>query len=79
MKNEIKDFVEANSGLNTVTCKGFTSAPATRQDLRLAKQRGQATCDYIKTLNPQLEVKVLPGAHTNAPGQKVRRVRIEMN
>jgi len=56
MKNEIKDFVEANSGLNTVTCKGFTSAPATRQDLRLAKERGQATCDYIKTLNPQLEV-----------------------
>jgi hypothetical protein len=79
MKNEIKDFVEANSGLNTVTCKGFTSAPATRQDLRLAKERGQATCDYIKTLNPQLEVKVLAGAHTNAPGQKVRRVRIEMN
>lgn len=78
MKNEIKAFVELNAGLTTVTCKGYTSAPATWQDLRLAKQRGQATCDYIKTLYPELTVKVLAGAHTNTPGQKVRRVRLEM-
>jgi hypothetical protein len=78
MKNEIKAFVELNAGLTTVTCKGYTSAPATRQDLRLAKQRGQETCDYIKTLNPELTVKVLAGSHTNTPGQKVRRVRLEM-
>jgi hypothetical protein len=78
MKNEIKAFVELNAGLTTVTCKGYTSAPATRQDLRLAKQRGQETCDYIKSLYPELTVKVLAGAHTNTPGQKVRRVRLEM-
>jgi hypothetical protein len=78
MKNEIKAFVELNAGLTTVTCKGYTSAPATRQDLRLAKQRGQETCDYIKSLYPELTVQVLAGAHTNTPGQKVRRVRLEM-
>jgi predicted outer membrane repeat protein len=79
MKKEIKAFVESNAGLTTVTCKGFTSAPATRQDLRLARERGQATCDYIKKLNPELTVKVLAGAHTNTPGKQVRRVRLEMN
>jgi hypothetical protein len=78
MKKEIKAFVEANAGLTTVTCKGFTSAPATRQDLRLARERGQVTCDYIKTLNPELTVKVLAGSHTNTLGKQVRRVRLEM-
>lgn len=78
MKREIKAFVESNASLTSVTCKGFTSAPATMQDLRLARDRGQATCDYIKKLNPELEVQVLPGSHTNTPGQKIRRVRIEM-
>jgi hypothetical protein len=79
MKKEIKAFVESNAGLTSVTCKGFTSAPATREDLRLARERGQATCDYIKKLNPELTVKVLAGAHTNKPGKQVRRVRLEMN
>ena len=79
MKKEIEAFIESNAGLTTVTCKGFTSAPATRQDLRLARERGQATCDYIKKLNPELTVKVLAGAHTNTPGKQVRRVRLEMN
>lgn len=78
MKKAIREFVRANPELTTVTCKGFTSAPATPADLRLARQRGKATCDYIQKLNPELTVKVLNGSHTNTPGQQIRRVRIVM-
>jgi predicted outer membrane repeat protein len=78
MKREIRQFVRANRNLTTVTCKGFTSAPATPQDIALARQRGQVTCDFIKRLNPNLDVRVLQGSHTDEPGQNIRRVRIVM-
>lgn len=78
MKKAIRAFLKANPELTAVTCKGFTSAPATAADLRLARQRGKATCDYIQKLNPELTVRVLKGSHNNTPGQKIRRVRIVM-
>jgi predicted outer membrane repeat protein len=78
MKKAIRAFVKANPDLTTVTCKGFTSAPATARDLRLARDRGKVTCDFIKKLNPDLTVEVLAGSHTDTPGQQIRRVRIVM-
>lgn len=78
MQREIRQFVRANRNLTTVTCKGFTSAPATPQDIALARQRGQVTCDFIKRLDPNLDVRVLQGSHTDEPGQNIRRVRIVM-
>jgi predicted outer membrane repeat protein len=76
MRSEIKKFVKANPEATTVTCKGFTSSPATAIDLRLARQRGQAVCDFVKKLNPEITVKVLKGSHNNEPGNQIRRARI---
>jgi hypothetical protein len=76
MRSEIKKFVKANPGATTVTCKGFTSSPATAIDLRLARQRGQAVCDFVQKLNPDITVKVLKGSHNNEPGNQIRRARI---
>jgi predicted outer membrane repeat protein len=78
MKRAIRTFINANPELTRVTCNGFTSAPATAQDLVLARQRGKVTCDFIKKIKPELEVKVLKGDHTNIPGQQIRRVRLVM-
>lgn len=79
MRKAIRKFVRANADLSTVTCRGFTSAPATPQDLRLARQRGKVTCDFIKRINSDLTVRVLSGSHTDTPGQQIRRVRLVMN
>jgi hypothetical protein len=78
MKRAIRTFINANPELTRVTCNGFTSAPATAQDLVLARQRGKVACDFIKKIKPELEVKVLKGDHTNIPGQQIRRVRLVM-
>ena len=79
MRKAIRKFVRANADLSTVTCRGFTSAPATPQDMALARKRGKVTCDFIKKINPDLTVKVLRGSHTDTPGKKIRRVRLVMN
>lgn len=78
MKKEIRKFVRANPGLSTVVCKGYTSLPVTPQDAALSRGRGQVTCDYIKTLNPDLKVVLRQGAHTNKPGLPIRRVQITL-
>jgi hypothetical protein len=78
MKKEIRKFLKANPDYSSVTCKGFTSTPANAIDKKLARQRGQATCDYIAMKNPDLTVKVLKGSHTDAPGAVTRRVRITL-
>jgi hypothetical protein len=76
MRAEVRKFVRANPGATSVTCKGFTSSPATAIDLRLARQRGQAVCDLVKKLNPEITVRVLAGSHNNEPGNQIRRARI---
>jgi hypothetical protein len=78
MKKAIRKFVLANPELTTVTCRGFTSLPASARDMKLARQRGKAVCDYILKLNPDLTVKVLKGGHTEKTGSENRRVRIVM-
>ena len=78
MKKAIRKFVIANSELTTVTCRGFTSLPASARDMKLARQRGKAVCDYILKLNPDLTVRVLKGGHTEKTGSENRRVRIVM-
>jgi WD40 repeat protein len=78
MKKEIRQFLRANSDFTTVVCKGFTSRPANAMDKRLARQRGQAACDYISTRNPDLTVRVLKGSHTDKAGTSVRRVRVTL-
>jgi hypothetical protein len=78
MKKKIRAFVRANPDITSVTCKAFTSEPATLQDSRLARERAKVTCAFIKKLNPEVEVKVLKGGHTFEQGSKARRVRIVM-
>ena len=76
MKKEIRQHLKANPGYSTAVCKGFTSGPANAINKKLARQRGQAACDYIVKRNPDLSVRVLKGSHTNKPGSEIRRVRI---
>jgi predicted outer membrane repeat protein len=78
MKKAIRKLVLANPELTTVTCRGFTSLPASARDMKLARQRGKAVCDYILKLNPDLTIKVLKGGHTEKTGSENRRVRIVM-
>ena len=79
MKQEIRELLEANPTLNNVVCKGFTSAPATAQDRVLARQRGKAACDFIKTIRPDAQVTIRSGSHTNEPGSQIRRVTISLS
>jgi hypothetical protein len=78
MKKEIRAFLRANSSLNNVVCKGFTSAPATPQDRMLARERGKVTCAFIKKLRPEANVTLRSGSHTDKPGLQIRRVQITL-
>jgi len=78
MKRALKKFVRANPQLTSVVCRGFTSRPASSRDQRLATVRGKVACNFIKSLRPDLEVKVLKGKHTDKFGQNIRRARIVM-
>lgn len=78
MKKQIRKFLKQNPDATSATCKGFTSAPATRQDSKLARQRGKAACEYMRTIRPDLTVKFVKGEHTEQPGQSIRRVRISL-
>ena len=78
MKREIRAFLKANPGLDTVVCTGFTSLPATVRDAALSKARGQVTCDFVKKITPDITVKVMQGRHTERPGSQIRRVRITL-
>lgn len=79
MKKKIRTFMNLHPTLKTVTCKGFTSLPVTAWDLRLSKNRGVQTCDYIKAKYPEVSVNVLEGSHTESPGLQIRRVRIGLS
>ena len=79
MKKEIREFLKANPTLKNVVCKGFTSSPATAQDRVLARQRGKAACDFIKTIRPDAQVTIRSGSHTNKPGSQIRRVSISLS
>ena len=79
MKKEIRELLEANPTLNNFVCKGYTSSPATAQDKALAKQRGKATCNFIKSIRPDAQVTVRSGSHTNKPGSQIRRVSISLS
>lgn len=79
MKKEIRVFLKANPNLKKVECKGYTSSPATAQDQALARKRGKAACDYIKTLRPDAKVTIRSGSHTNKPGSQIRRVSIKLS
>lgn len=79
MKNQIRQFIKDNPGVTSVTCKGFTSSPATRGDQALARARGKAACDLIRRINPDIKIKVAGGSHTPKPGTNVRRVVITVN
>ena len=79
MKQEIRELLKANPTLKNVVCKGFTSAPATAQDRALARQRGKAACDFIKSIRPDAQVTIQSGSHTNKPGSQIRRVTISLS
>jgi hypothetical protein len=79
MKKDIRKFLKANPALKNVVCKGFTSAPATAQDRVLARQRGKAACDFIKTIRPDAQVTIRSGSHTNKPGSQIRRVTVSLS
>lgn len=78
MKQQVRDFLRVNPGLNSVVCKGFTSAPATPQDRALARERGKVTCDLIKKLRPEVNVTIRSGSHSFKPGLQTRRVQLTL-
>lgn len=78
MKQQVREFLRANPKLNSVVCKGFTSAPATPQDRALARERGKVTCDLIKKLRPEVSVTIRSGSHSFKPGLQTRRVQLTL-
>ena len=78
MEKEIRKFLGQNPTLTSASCMSFTPTPATRQDAKLARQRGKAACEYIKSIRPDMTVKVVKGEPTEYSEESTRRIRITL-
>jgi hypothetical protein len=60
-----------------VTCIGFTQGPTNLDsDRQLSLDRATVACDYLKTLNPEIEVLRMEGKQEVPVGNSVRRVEM---
>jgi hypothetical protein len=57
-RSELKNVVDSNPNSHAVICTGLTSRYPGTTKLVSAQDRSQATCDYIKTLNPALDTQI---------------------
>ena len=61
----------------SVTCIGFTQGPtALAVDLQLSVDRATVACDYLKTLNPNIQVLRVEGKQEVPVGNSIRRVEL---
>jgi len=57
-KQEIKSFVEANPGLQKLTCTGIRLESQTQYQNIQVRKRAKAACDYAQSLKPELAIWV---------------------
>ena len=69
-------YEEVGSPLK-VTCIGYTQGPTNLDsDRQLSLDRATVACDYLKTLNPEIEVLRMEGKQEVPVGSSVRRVEM---
>ena len=79
MKAQLSQFLSANSGMRSVSCVGQTEGPTILQsDNSLARKRGQAACDYLQKLKPDLNVAIVTGKNLQLEAARHRSVLVRL-
>ncbi|MFM5967622.1 MAG: InlB B-repeat-containing protein [Micrococcales bacterium] len=79
MKAQLSRFLSANSGVKSVSCVGQTEGPTILQsDNSLARKRGQAACDYLRKLKPELNVAIVTGKNLQLEAARHRSVLVRL-
>lgn len=79
MRSQVRQFLANHPEATLVSCKGYTSGPIRLPaDERLANARSKATCDFVKQIRPELEVKVVRGKTDYRLGGQYRKLRLRV-
>lgn len=79
MRAEVRKFLSDHPEATLVSCKGYTSGPIRLPaDERLANARSKATCDFVKQIKPDLEVKEVRGKTDYRLGGQHRKLRLRV-
>jgi hypothetical protein len=79
MRSQVRQFLSNHPEATLVSCKGYTSGPIRLPaDKRLANARSKATCDFVKQIRPELEVKEIRGKTDYRLGGQYRKLRLRV-
>jgi hypothetical protein len=78
MKRQIKKFLKNNPHATSISCQGHASLPTNPRDELFGTARGQAVCDYVLSLKPEIKVTLLSPVVDKRAGATIRRTTLKV-